>query len=160
MFSSVGPSCRPLFGGAEISSLEASTPRMKLPAIHVPAAMGMRCGDRYTTNMTIFIRPREGSPMLDPRTPIVMEVVTDLEDLARSHAQDAQIERNSDWLQAHIAEVYSQHRGRFICVSGEELFVGNSAPEVESQARAVHPEDEGMLTRYIPKEKGIRIYAH
>jgi hypothetical protein len=45
------------------------------------------------------------------RTPIVMEAVTDPEQLARARQQRAQFDRNSAWLQAHIVEVYSTHRG-------------------------------------------------
>lgn len=85
--------------------------------------------------------------------------VTDPIELARSQVAMEQFDRNSDWLQAHIPEVYSQHRGKSICVAGQELFVADSAKEAMAKARAVHPEERGVLTRYIPKEKVARVYA-
>jgi hypothetical protein len=62
-------------------------------------------------------------------------------------------------LQAHIPEVYSRYRGKCICVAGEELFVAETPEEVIAMAEAAHPEDDGSLIRYIPKEKMARIYA-
>jgi hypothetical protein len=95
-----------------------------------------------------------------PETPFVIEPVTDAEELARSRAQDDRFARNSRWLQKHVPEVYSAHRGKCICVAGEELFVADTPEEVLALARAAHPEDDGRLIRYIPKDKVARIYAH
>src|SRR5262245_31771053 len=97
--------------------------------------------------------------MDNQRTPIVMEEVTDVEGLLKARRQHEQFDRNSAWLQAHIAEVYSKHRGKCICVASEELFVADTVKEVIAQATAAHPEDEGWFTRYIPKAKVARIYA-
>jgi hypothetical protein len=91
---------------------------------------------------------------------IVMEEVTDPEELAKARAQDERFERNSAWLQAHIAEIYSCYRGKCICVAGEELFVADTPKEVIALANAAHPEDTGKLLRYIPKEKVARVYAY
>ncbi len=91
---------------------------------------------------------------------IVMEEVTDPEELAKARVQDERFDRNSDWLQAHINEVYTRHRGRCICIAGEELFVADTPEEVIALAEAAHPEDDGSLIRYIPKKKMARIYAH
>jgi len=94
------------------------------------------------------------------KSTIVMEEVTDPEELASARGDDDRFERNSAWLQAHIPEVYSQHRGKCICVAGEELFVADTAAEVLAQARSAHPEDNGStLLRYIPQKKMARIYA-
>ena len=93
------------------------------------------------------------------RTPIVMEEVTDMEELLKARQQREQFDRNSAWLQAHIAEVYSKYRGKCICVAGEELFVADTVKEAIAQATATHPDDEGWFTRYIPREKVARIYA-
>jgi hypothetical protein len=89
-----------------------------------------------------------------------MEEVTDPEELAKARAQDERFERNSTWLQAHIAEIYSQYRGKCICIAGEELFVADTPQEVIDLASAAHPEDNGKLLRYIPREKVARVYAH
>jgi hypothetical protein len=94
------------------------------------------------------------------RPPIVMEVVTDPEELRKARKQDEQFERNLAWLRCHAAEVYSQHRGKCICIAGEQVFVADSAEEAMALAKAAHPEDEGRFLRYIPREKVPRIYAH
>jgi hypothetical protein len=94
------------------------------------------------------------------RPAVVMEEVTDPEELAKARVQDEHFERNSAWLQAHIAEIYSRYRGKCICIAGEELFVTDTPQEVIAHASAAHPEDNGKLLRYIPKEKVARVYAH
>jgi hypothetical protein len=93
-------------------------------------------------------------------SPLVMVEVTEPEENAKSEAQRDRFRKNSDWLQAHVPQVYSQHRGKFICVAGQELFVADTAPQVVATARMAHPEDDGLLLRYIPREKMERIYAH
>jgi hypothetical protein len=90
---------------------------------------------------------------------IVIEFENDPGEVARARARNERFERNWAWLEAHAAEVY-RHRGRFICIADQQLFVGDSAEEVLAQAKAAHPEDDGRFTRYIPKEKGARIYAN
>ena len=91
---------------------------------------------------------------------VTMFEVTDPQELAKIKAQRERFRKNSDWLQAHVQQVYDQNRGKFICVAGQELFVADAAPEAFSQARKAHPEDDGLLLRYIPREKMERIYAH
>jgi hypothetical protein len=79
--------------------------------------------------------------------------------VARARARQERFERNWAWLEAHASEVYG-HRGKFICIAGEQLFVGDTVEEVLAQAQAAHPEDDGRFTRYIPTERVARIYAH
>lgn len=93
-------------------------------------------------------------------TPLIMSEVTDPQEIARIQAQRDRFRKNSDWLQARIPEVYSRHRGKHICVAGQELFLADTALEVLALARQAHPEDDGLLLRYIPREKMERIYAH
>jgi hypothetical protein len=96
--------------------------------------------------------------MSDNWPPVVMEVVTDPVEIAEANAQREQAERNCDWLEAHASEVYS-HRGKIICIAGQELFVGDTVEEVVARAKAAHPEDKGLFTRIIPKERGPRNYG-
>ncbi|HEY6332724.1 MAG TPA: hypothetical protein VI756_25595 [Blastocatellia bacterium] len=92
---------------------------------------------------------------------VAMEEVTDVNDNAAAQARRERFERNSAWLQSHAAEVYTRHRGKCICVAGEELFFGDSPEEVIAEARAAHPEDNGsILVRYIPLEKIARVYCY
>lgn len=91
---------------------------------------------------------------------IVMEEVTDPEELAKARAQDERFERNWTWFQAHTSEVYTQCRGKCICIAGEELFVADTPEEALALATAAHPEDDGRFVHYIPREKVARIYAN
>ncbi len=91
---------------------------------------------------------------------VVTEEITDPDELAKARAQDEQAERNSAWLQAHVAEIYRRYRGKCICIAGEELFVADTPREVIALADAKHPEDNGKLFRYIPLEKVARVYAY
>jgi hypothetical protein len=89
-----------------------------------------------------------------------MEEVTDPVQLAEAQAQREQFDWNSAWLQTHASEIYPKHRGKCICVAGEELFVAETASEAVAQATAAHPHDKGRFVHYIPKQKVPRIYAH
>ncbi len=91
---------------------------------------------------------------------VVMEELTDPSELAEARARRQRFERNWAWFEAHAAEVYCRHRGKCICISGEELFVGDAPAEVLALAKAAHPEDDGRFTGIIPKERLARIYAH
>ena len=95
-----------------------------------------------------------------PPPRIVMEEVTDPEELAKARALDERFDRNFAWLQAHAADIYTRYRGKCICIAGEELFVADTPKEVLAQARAAHPEDDGFFIHYIPREKMARIYAN
>ncbi|HQU42310.1 MAG: hypothetical protein B7Z73_10985 [Planctomycetia bacterium 21-64-5] len=90
--------------------------------------------------------------------PLVMEIETDPEVCAEIAARHQRCERNLRWLEANAAEVYS-NRGKFICIAGQELFVGGSPEEVLFAAEASHPEDDGRFTLFIPLEKVPRVYA-
>src|SRR5437870_3404288 len=91
---------------------------------------------------------------------IEMLEMTDPDELAKARTQRAKFDRNSQWLQAHVSEIYTNNnRGKCICIAGEELFIGVTVEGAIAQATAAHPVDEGWFTRNIPKEKAARIYA-
>jgi hypothetical protein len=98
--------------------------------------------------------------MADEEYRIQIEEVTNPEELARARIQDARFERNWNWFDAHAPEIYKTHRGKCLCIAGEELFVADTPEEALAMARAAHPEDDGLFTRIIPREKGPRIYAN
>jgi hypothetical protein len=93
------------------------------------------------------------------RPKVVMEevTITDPEERARRQARRERFRRNLDWFSAHAPEIYSQYRGKHLCIAGEELFAADSVEEAVALAEAAHPEDDGQLVRYIPREKRIRI---
>jgi hypothetical protein len=93
-------------------------------------------------------------------TPLVMTEGTDPVENAKFHAQRERFDKNLAWLEPRVPQIYSQNRGKCICVAGQELFVADSGPEVIAMARKAHPEDDGLLLRYIAREKMERIYAH
>src|SRR6266850_3876376 len=100
---------------------------------------------------------QQGVDMQDNQDRLVMEAVTDPAELANIHARRARFERNAAWLQAHASEVYTHHRGKCICIAGEELFVADTPEEAIALARAAHPEDDGFFLHYIPHERVARI---
>ncbi len=91
---------------------------------------------------------------------LVMEEVTDPQELAKARKQRKRFDRNAAWLQLHATDVYSRHRGKCICIAGEELFVADTPEEALALAVAAHPDDNGRFVRYIPREKLSRIYAN
>jgi hypothetical protein len=95
--------------------------------------------------------------MSQPRFSI--EEVTDPTEIARHRAQDERARRNSDWLQAHWADVLPQARGRFLAVAGQEAFIADTPEEARAMARAAHPDDDGLIAQYVRPERGPRIYA-
>ena len=91
---------------------------------------------------------------------IVMREITDPAELAKLREHQEWADRNWAWFQAHAAEIYKAHRGKCICIAGEELFVADAPEEVLAKAKAAHPEDKGHITHYIYKEKKDRVYGH
>ena len=99
-----------------------------------------------------------GTVMSEPC--VVIEEVTDPEQIARIRAQHERARRNSDWLQAHWPELIPQARGRHLAVAGQEAFIADSPDEAWAMAKAAHPDDDGLLLKYVRAEQGPRIYAH
>jgi hypothetical protein len=91
---------------------------------------------------------------------VQMGIVTDPVEIAKAREQRARFDRNWEWFEAHCLEIYPKHRGKSLCISGEEVFVGDSAEEVLAQAKAAHPDDNGRFLYYVPRENVPRIYAH
>lgn len=98
--------------------------------------------------------------MIENHSTIVMEEVTDPEELAKARAQRERFDRNFGWFQAHATEIFSRYRGKCIVIAGEELFASDTPAEAWALAEREHPEDNGSFIHYIPKEKVARIYAH
>src|SRR5688572_22050354 len=96
----------------------------------------------------------------DHEQELEMFEVTDPAELAAAGVRRQYFDKNSAWLQAHIADFQDPKLGgKFLCVAGQEAFVGDTVEEVIARARAAHPDDVGYFTRYIPREKLPRVYA-
>jgi len=91
---------------------------------------------------------------------IVLEEVTDPNEIAQARARFAQFDLNLAWLKANALKVYRENRGKAICIAGQELFVAETVHEVIAKANAAHPEDKGRFVHYIPKELVPRVYAY
>lgn len=70
-----------------------------------------------------------------------MEEVTDSSVLYDARLRRARFDRNYTWFQAHVANIYAQHRGKCICVAGEMLFVADTPQAAINQGRMAHPDD-------------------
>lgn len=90
---------------------------------------------------------------------VIMEEVTDPGEVAKARLRRESFDRNFAWLRAHASEVYEAHRGRCICVSGQEVFASETPEGALSLAEIAHPNDPGRFVQYIPAEKMARIYA-
>ncbi|MCI0705134.1 MAG: hypothetical protein L0241_29085 [Planctomycetia bacterium] len=98
---------------------------------------------------------------LEP-TPIVIETppVSD-EERATNLAVLAEFDKNVTWWNAHAEEIIAQHAGKFVCVAGQELFVGDDPAEVIARAQAAHPNPgRGFFTKHISTLQGPKIYAN
>jgi hypothetical protein len=68
--------------------------------------------------------------------------------------------RNWKWFQGHAVEIGEKYPGKHIVVAGGELFVGDTFRAARDRAAAAHPDDQGVFFRYIPADRGPRLYAH
>jgi hypothetical protein len=105
-------------------------------------------------SLAIRIPERQKGSMTKP---LLIEEVVDPEEIAAARAQRERSDRNASFLEAHATEVYRRHRGKCVCVAGQELFVADTPEEVMALVKARHPDDDGSFMRYIPKEKLPRI---
>lgn len=96
-----------------------------------------------------------------PQSPMIVEEIeiTDSAEQARVKQSFEQARRNRKWLEARWSELVSQFVGKHLAVAGEEAFIGETVEEAIAQARAAHPDDQGMLVRYVSPAEGPRIYA-
>ena len=90
---------------------------------------------------------------------LIVEDVTDPDDLKRFHIQDGLHRRNSDWLQAHWADIAPQARGKFVAVANQEAFIAETPTEAWAWVDGAHPEDTGAIVRYVRASLGPRIYV-
>ncbi|MBY0523350.1 MAG: hypothetical protein K2R98_08120 [Gemmataceae bacterium] len=100
----------------------------------------------------------QGVPESEQEPTLVMREVTDPAELAKARAQNERANRNAAWWQAHTKEIYS-HRGKCVCIAGEEMFVADTALEAKAMGKAAHPDDDGSFVLSVPQERTIRIYA-
>ncbi len=90
----------------------------------------------------------------------ISEVEPTPEERTRALAEAEEYRTNVEWFGAHAKAIRDAHSGRFICIAGGELFVGDDPVEVYARARAAHPEHPGgFFTMYLSTHRGPKIYA-
>lgn len=104
----------------------------------------------------------ESSEMIRKSVASVNEIEVGIEtdpavcaDIAARHER---CQQNWRWLEANAERVYS-HRGKYICIAGQELFVAEVPEDALGDAEAAHPDDDGRFVLFIPKDTVPRIYA-
>jgi len=90
----------------------------------------------------------------------VIEEVTDPDEIARFQAQDERARLNGEWVQEHWSELLPSACGRFVAIAGQEAFIADTPRGAREQAKAAHPDDDGVFVQYVRPERGPRIYAH
>jgi hypothetical protein len=75
-------------------------------------------------------------------------------------ARMEQAQRNSQWLQAHWADLLPQAAGKYVAVAGEEAFIADQPEQAWAWARQAHPEDDAAMVEYLNSQQGPKIYAH
>jgi hypothetical protein len=96
----------------------------------------------------------------DPPPPEIIELEGTPEERARALAQQEEFRKNTEWFSAHASEIRDRYPGKYVCIGGQELFVGDNAVDVHARARAAHPDSGGFFSLRISKHRGPKIYAN
>jgi hypothetical protein len=91
---------------------------------------------------------------------IVIEEVTDPEEIVRHRIGMEHFKRNLDWIQAHWNDVLPHGWGKYLAVAGQETFLADTPQEARAWAEQKHPEDQGAWIHYLKPAKGPRIYEN
>ncbi|MBP3954244.1 hypothetical protein J8F10_02910 [Gemmata sp. G18] len=94
-------------------------------------------------------------------TPLVIEFpeVSD-EERAAGIAANEEFKKNVAWWNAHVKEIRDAHTGKFVCVAGQELFVGDDSIEVMARATAAHPyPGYGFVSLRLSTHRGPKIVS-
>jgi hypothetical protein len=96
-----------------------------------------------------------------PTPPPILEDEGTAQERARVLAEEEEFRKNLDWFSSNARRLRDEHSGKFICVAGQELFVGEDSVEVFNRARAAHPDlIGGFFSKRLSKHRGPKIYAN
>lgn len=97
----------------------------------------------------------------EPTPLVVTEIPTTPEERAQALAESREFRENMAWFGERATEIRDAHSGKFICVVGRELFVGDDPLEVLARARAAHPDRTGgAFCMRLSTHRGPKIYAN
>jgi hypothetical protein len=98
---------------------------------------------------------------LNPEPLVIETPEVSAEERAANIAANEEFKKNVAWWNAHVKEIRDAHTGKFVCVAGQELFVGDDPIEVVARARAAHPKPgAGFLSFRISTHRGPMIHAN
>jgi hypothetical protein len=97
--------------------------------------------------------------MITAATQLIVSKVAGGDEFPDSPLRQERFQRNWNWFQANIREIGERFRGKSICIAGQEIFAADSPEGAIALARTAHPDDDGLLSHFIPREKRARIYA-
>jgi hypothetical protein len=84
---------------------------------------------------------------------LVIDTVTDPAEAARFAELMAAARVNQDWLDGHWDDLLPQARGKYLAVAGRQAFLADTPEEVRAHARAAHPDDKGLIVRFVPMRR-------
>ena len=91
--------------------------------------------------------------------PTVLGEMTDPAQIRDFEERWERYSRNDAVFRENAHTIYQQYRGKVVIIAGHELHVADTADEAWAWARQHHPDDDGVLVRFVPKERGWRIYG-
>lgn len=101
-----------------------------------------------------MIRATNPAPLV-LETPEISE-----EERGANIAANEEFKKNVAWWNARVKEIRDEHTGKFVCVAGQELFVGDDPIDVMARAKAAHPSSGGFVSLYLSPQRGPKIHAH
>lgn len=97
---------------------------------------------------------------LGPVPPVIIEAPSTPAERAAALDERERYLRNARWFAARADEIGRTHVGRFVCVAGEELFLGDVPEQVLAEARTKHPHESGaVFYKYVSRHRGPKVYA-
>ena len=96
---------------------------------------------------------------MKPEIEMIVDAPMTAEELTNFHRRQDQFRQNLEWYEAHAGEIGERYAGKFICVAGREVFVGETSHEARAKAHAAHPDDGGAFGEYVRTTKGPIVYA-
>jgi len=91
--------------------------------------------------------------------PVVLGEITDPKVIKEMEERWERYSRNEAVFREKAHAIYQQYRGKVVVIAGQELHVADTVDEAWAWARQNHPDDDGLFTRLVPKERGWRIYG-
>ncbi|MEX2214057.1 MAG: hypothetical protein WD768_08020 [Phycisphaeraceae bacterium] len=93
------------------------------------------------------------------REPIVITEVTDPEEIRQADELRAAYDRNREWYHSHQREIVDQHKGKYVAVANEKLFVAATTEELFALIDTTFPRATGIYSTYVPRQRRLFIYA-